>query len=51
MIGEKYTRVPVDCGKCRVEHGVSPFHYGPDPNADCGKCIADSVLKELEQSK
>lgn len=44
---EKYTRDPFDCEKCRREHGVSPFHYGPDPRADCGKCIADSVIKEV----
>ena len=53
-MSEKYIRVPVDCGKCRVEHNVSPFHIGPDPKADCGKCIASSVLKiaeRLEQSK
>jgi hypothetical protein len=48
-MSEKYTRVPFDCGKCRIEHGVSQFHYGPDPNADCGECIADSVLEDIEK--
>jgi hypothetical protein len=42
---ETYTRDPPDCGKCRVEHNVSPFHIGSDPKADCGKCIANSCLK------
>jgi hypothetical protein len=42
-----YTRDPFDCKKCRVEHDVSPFHNGPDPAANCGKRIADAVLKDM----
>ncbi len=42
-----YTRSPQDCGKCRIEHNVSPFHYGPDPEANCGKCISDETIKVI----
>lgn len=42
-----YTRDTMDCKACRVEHGVSPFHIGSDPKADCGKCIADMVFEKV----
>lgn len=42
---EKYIRVPFNCEMCRIEHNIQPYHYGPDPDADCGKCIATSILK------
>ena len=44
----KYTRIPMNCEKCHTEHQVSIFHIGPDPNADCGKCIADETFRNVK---
>lgn len=48
---EKYIRNPVDCEKCRKEHGISKFHYGPDENADCGRCMAEATIARLRGDK
>jgi hypothetical protein len=44
-----YTRDPVDCEKRRKEHDVSQFHIGPDPEVNCGKCIAQYCFKPVKR--
>jgi hypothetical protein len=43
-----YIRIPFDCLKCRREHSVSELHVGPDPKANCGKCIAKDVMSKVK---
>jgi nitrogenase subunit NifH len=44
----KYTRTPMNCKACRIEHRISIFHIGSDPNADCAKCIVDETFRNVQ---
>jgi len=38
------------CKDCRKHRDISPLHYGPGKDADCGKCIANKVMKNVRKS-